>query len=433
MPAYLVSLWDKLEVRADAEPDSCNWRPAELSFAFAGSSGNPMTETNFPVEFAGVYPAPASGSGHVTALDGTNQRPQVPVFIGRQDRMLLTECIEESVSKGDPELETLQCIKDYDLGRYSDDFSIGLSGIEDDPGGTPWYAYAGGLGAAALACTASYKLTGGWKEELGCAGGIATGYEIGKKIADWAGEDDDNLGTVDLTVNVSGGAGAGTQTRLLEGGDEGDLSVSFVTDRVGGLPILEYRVQIESVKLQEPYELNCFDAGNELILQARAVLVKDSATALNPSVPERFPEDGYEKVTPYEDGTFPEWVVNWTVAWESFEDPQWSPLLYLEFLLWEDDGDDHEADLIGIHSHSYSLSTLAAGSNDDAVSGGPFQGRAVRRIDFSDVVEVRGWDGSDCADCSGILATGCVCSGHRGRASVRYRIKFTWLKHALLE
>ncbi len=424
LPSFVTSIWNTLDVKADSE--ETNDRPAELSFVFAGFAGSPPVSDpeSFPVSLAGSYPAIVARADYVTAHDRTLLKPDVPVFVGRQDRMDFAECLEESVATLAAQQTRSECDR-LIASDYPSTRSITIGGLERDCSGgdcSNWWDEAAEIGAFALGCGASIYVG---QPAAGCRASKEAASWIGDQVNKIAAGDDDKLGAFEDKVNRGSppnwGAGS-TTSKTLYGGY---MPVGIAHRRVGGPRVLNYKVTLKNVQMRARYDER--DKESNVFVQARAVLVTDQTRDMPDS--DRYPALGELKVRERNDRSYPSLGLNWIIAQQSFPVSQApnAPLLYVEISVWDNDpvGEEYttgfpptpspaKIDHVGIHSRTFVLQDFMLGGSEIIQNG-----RAVRRVNRTITSSVTGCTRTACRG---------VAYGTQG-ADITYEVEVSWLKH----
>ena len=431
-PSYMVSRLNRMDINANSEDVADS--PAEMNFTFGSFSGTPIGQGNNTlalVEFAGSYPGGPKGAGHLTNADNTQLFPNLPLFIGRESRMINIECREECASvPAGREAECLSICSDFVAsGRFSNHFEFQFGGAEFDSSPSKWYGYVAGVGAAALGCAISVKAG---HPKAGCTASAGAGKWLSDEINKALEDNDDKLGTASQIYNHSlGGFEWGPPDEqpplaLTQDREGGDINIYVQNFRVGGPRILQYKVTLKSMTVLEGYDLGSCPEPNEIFLNSRAFLYEGGSEL---GAAERFPSsNGVWKLKTNETEDFG--GVPFVLKQSSFtaENAPESPLLFVEFGVWEDDEDK---DLMGLFSDTIFLPDLLALEPPFAVDEVSPEGLFIRRAKMEQFVQVHGYEGSDNHCFSGPSAVAGDSDELQGRVNLVYEIEVTWLKRAL--
>ena len=431
-PSFIISRLNRMDINGNSEDSDDH--PAEMSFTFGSFSGTPIAQGSNPlalVEFSGSYPGGAKGSGHLTNADHTQVYPELPLFIGRESKMINIDCMEECAAfpKG-RQADCFSICSDYvRAGRFSDHFEFTFGGVEFDSSPSKWWGYAAGVGTAALGCFLSAKAG---QPVTGCSASLTLGAGTSKVINDAIKDDDDKLGTNSQTYHHAlGGMEWGPpneQGPFKLGGDRdgGDIDLYVQNFRVGGPRILQYTVSLKSITVLEGYENGDCEEPNEVFLHSRAYL-HQGGSQLDGTT--RFPSaEGTRNIRTgdTEDfGGIPLVLKTQTFTPETAPE---SPLLFVELGVWED---DEEKDLMGLSSSMIFLPDLLSQRFPYAVNEVTPEGLFVRRAKMLQNVQVTGYEDSD-KDCyGGIMAVASDPDENQARVNLEYEIEVTWLRQAL--
>ncbi len=428
-PSYMVSRLNRMDINANAEDvvDS----PSEMAFTFGSFSGIPIASGNDTValvKFSGSYPAGPEGAGHLTNADNTQLFPELPLFIGRESRMINIECREECKSApAGREAECLSICSDFVTGgRFSDHFEFQFGGNEFDEDASKWYGYVAGVGAAAVGCAISIKAG---HPKAGCTASAGAGKWLSDEINKATSNDDDELGTDSHTYNHTlGGFGWGAATeegpfKLTEGREKGDIDLYVQNFRVGGPRILQYKVSLKSLTVVEGYEVSGCEEPNEIFLNSRMFLYEGGSEL---TAADRFPAGTTWKLKTNQTENFGGVPLVLKQANFTPENAPESPLLFLEFGVWEDDEDK---DLMGLVSDTIFLTDLFSLEFPLTVNQVSPEGLFVRRATMEQTVDVVGYEGSD--DHCSIWAYAGDADERQARVSLVYQLEVTWLKRTL--
>ncbi len=429
-PSYIVNRLNRMDINANSEDPEDN--PPEMSFTFNSFSGKPITEGDNAVamvNFAGLYPGGAKGSGHLTNPDATQVFPQIPLFIGSENRMLITDCQEECASfPAGREAECMSICQNFGAqGRFTNHFEFTFGGAEFDESPSEWWGRIAGIGAFALGCFLGTKVAPGHPK----AGCIVSGASLGKYTSDTINDalkdDDDNLGTFSQTYNHAFGGfewGSAAQEgpfKLTVGREKGDIDLFVQNLRVGGPQILGYSVKLKSLKVDQGYEEGDCEEPNEVFLHSTVFLYQGGPIP----AATRFPSiNGKWLLNTGQTENFG--GVPLPLAEKSFtaETAAESPLLYLEFGVWEDDEDK---DLMGLYSETIFLSDLLQRGFSEVVDEISPEGLFIRRAKLQRFASMHGYTGSD-DHCYGIWAVAGDPNANEGRVNLEFEIEVTWLK-----
>ena len=431
-PSYMVSRLNRMDIHANSEDSDDH--PAEMSFSFNSFSGTPIVQGADPlalVEFSGSYPGGVKGSGHLTNADNTQLYPELPLFIGRESRMINIDCVEECAAFPiGRQAECVSICSDFvRAGRFSNHFEFTFGGAEFDSSPSKWWGYAAGIGAAALGCYLSVKAG---EPVSGCKSSLTLGEATANIVNEALKDEDDKLGTNSLTFNHSvGGFEWGPpneQGPFKLGGDRngGDIDLFIQNLRIGGPRILQYKVSLKSITVLGGYENGDCEEPNEVFLHSRAYL-HQGGSQLDATT--RFPSsDGEWNITTGHTEDFG--GVPLVLKTETFtaETAPESPLLFVELGVWEDDEDK---DLMGLSSRMVFLPDLFSQPLPYAVNEVTPEGLFVRRAKIMQYAQVGGYEDSDDHCYGWIWATASDPDEHQALVNLEYEIEVTWLKRTL--
>ena len=442
-PSYIVSTLEEMKVHGNSEGEF--FHPSEMSFTFASLSGKPFAGQGGRVAlvmFSGSYPGGDPGSGHLTPADGAEVKARLPLFVGNERFMLASECREEALSfpESQEQVKLEQCSNRQAQALFSDHFEIGFSGAEFDADSSTWFDFVVTAGAKALG------------DYLGGPVGGTLGEKVGNYLTG-AGDDDEleHLGEYSFISRYgdewSGGINGPATTNKLGGTSQegGDIDISVKTRRVGGPRILEWKVTLKSLTVEEGYDegwpdLPC-DQPNEVILHARTFLYSEKSEPKLPDTRRHPSGTGYWELrsgqtTNFNDGKgLNLGAVRYDVGSASESSAPESPLLYIEMGFWETDfGNGHQEDLLGLHSETIFLADLLSVPSgwtelSDEIDDHAFVRRAKsRRYAF-----LNGFAGSD-AECHTFQSPPPPLTylrnrnAQEGRIAIQYEVEVTWLK-----
>jgi hypothetical protein len=434
--SYVVPTMERLHVLNNSEVDDDH--PGELAFVIAGSSGTAFGEGSKPsmlVNWSGSFPGGDEGSAHVTNADGSTLRARIPLFVGREMEVSFAECQEECVALPAAfEAQCLQqCTSNNTLGRYNNQVTFAVSGVEYDSSPSKVWGYLAGVGSGALACLATWQLGVPGPDcatKPGAGEAIGIGTAVSKAVNAALEDDDDRLGTAEVMHTTAADPDWITGSELgpvkFQGEKKkGELSLYYTNRRAGAPRILSYRVTLRSLTLDNGYELLDCKPPNEIFVNARAALYQGT------SLPQtkRFPQGkGLLSFTEGQTHGFGDAFVVGEERWESTPDraPE-SPFIYVEFGVWEN---DDSKDLVGIHADTIFLTDILSKAWNPTDEFTP-EGFLVRRTKVERSAVVQGFDGSDnnCrAGLSALKAFAWDPKAPRGRARLTYRIDVKWLR-----
>ncbi|MBI4603945.1 MAG: hypothetical protein HY721_18475, partial [Planctomycetes bacterium] len=410
--SHIVSILEDFIINDNSEPSGDH--PAELFFTFASQTGEPDSAERFPVQFADSYPGGRPGSQHLTNVDDTIFRADVPVFSGREADMELTECQEEWLSDPDPARCAAACAEA--ARRMNNNLTVTVGGAEFDcldNCGSVWDEVAG-VGVAAIGCLAAFKFGGVKGGIAGCGAAVALGDIVDTKLEDALEDEDDVLGVAE--INFSRGSrpfwSAGA-TAPPAGLSKSDIDLQVFNHRLPAFRVVDARLSLKSVTLIEADDEPCF-APDELFFETRASL------GLNGRLGEstRFPSTSGLAVA--EGATQDLSSSNFSLSAGSNAD---SSFLYVEIGVWDFDGED-EAELIGLHSQSHFLGDLLEAGADFVE-----EGHERRRVSGITNATVSGWNSGERCDCSGFQACAFSPNLPHGIAEISYEIEVIWEKY----
>jgi hypothetical protein len=421
--ASIVTTVPEIRIVGNSEDDKNS--PAELNFQFASEAGEAVQQGNavrFPTMLSGSFPAGGNGSSHMTHPDDSSIFLSLPIFVGDESTMALDDCLEECAAFPE-DLQDL-CMSQCQSRGYSNHFEFSFAGFEKDSSGSKIWGAAAGFGAAALGCYASVQVG---QPVKGCTASAGLGVRLADVVNNALSDDDDHLGVVSETfqygLNGFRWGPVGRQGPVRFGGNEknnGTVDLFYENRRAGAPHIVQYAVRILSIKLLKGYEFSGCDAPNEVFINARAHLHEGQT---NLSGPVRFPSGN--DVWKMRDGDTASFGGGLLVAQDTYGATvaPTSPILYVEFSVWED---DKHKDLMGNHARTYFLTDLLSAATEirDTTSS---DGYPVRRSTMRTTKRVHGYPGSD-GHCS-IFASGFDPNGIAGQVDIRYEVEVTALKN----
>lgn len=423
-PAYVTAVLERLVVEGNSEEKRAH--PAELQFSFAAVSGVKPGQGNVAAKFSGAFPAGADGRSHLTNADLTALQTRIPLFSAAEDRLLAAECREEC--HGDDDGRGVQaCIAECDTGNgsFNDLIEIALAGVERDSSGDTGWTTLVGIGTSALGCLAIGTCADS-ADDL--SDGIGLGEKVASLLAAAVRDDDDQLGTVALTLRSDlGDWGIERPDEVLSftGGETGALGAQIATRRVPAPRLLRAEVILESLRLNEGYERtealahpDCRGA-NEVSLQVQAYV---GGGEQGPA-PQRVPAGtDVLKVSAGDQITLDENVLRFH-ADRAAVAPE-APFVFLSASVWEEDG-SLQPDLLGYGAKAHFIGDMVRfpGPSAQMLTS---ENQRMRRIVARDSFFVNGYEGSD-NDCfpSQIALAGS--NDERGQVEIRYRVEVDWL------
>jgi hypothetical protein len=442
-PSFIVTTLNRIRFNANSEDPSDH--PAEMSFTFAsfcgtGVQGDPNSRAL--VEFSGLYPGGVKESGHLTHADFSTAYPNVPLFIGIERNMTESECTEESESfpPAREAVERQKCRDWQEQRRFTDQFEFSVSGAEFDESPSDVWGYVVAIGSVALRCYVGAQI-GAPCADIPSA--ISLGETIATKVNQALAADDDHLGEVSLPFTGPVWPMGEFEDLKLSGPykeeDAGDIDITAENHRVGGPRILQWKVALKSLTIDEGYEDEDCDKEmeNDVYLHARAFLARDGASeimaterhpsARNPCSTIRPGETDHWHLRDGETRQFNSCLVlnEGLFDAEGNNAAPESPLIYVEIGVWEHDA-GYDGDLMGLHSKTIFLTDLLAGPQ--GISDEVMDGLFVRKAHRTFTARAHGYTGSDAHCCPPGVACATLPYAEHARVSLTYEVEVTWLK-----
>lgn len=414
VPSYMVTTVDQLLVTGNSEDDDDN--PAELKFFFSSQAGTPRSAdtVNFPmVEFSGTYPGGGEGSSHLTNADNTRLHPSLPVLVAGEARVTQSECEEEAVSFPAQEAgrRRAECEEDARNGRFRNRYEYAVNGVEYDDSPSPAWGYIIGIGAVAAKCALT-----------SCLADSASTLALGKVVSDQVNktlkDEDDKLGVA--TGSFDGDVVVDREQAPVRLDGSGNVSIAVSYHRVGAPKILHHSVTLRSLKVLEGYEVAACREPNEIFVNGRALLYANNTLGSTLGEATRLPAaPGVWSIKQGETRQLGVVVQDREFPVESAPE---SPVLYIEFGVWEDDS---EKDLMGLHSETIRLADFLSNRNhgEQAVSR---EGYFTRTVTSQRTFTVHGYTGSD-KHCPGAVGHARAPSAEQGRVELTFDVAVTGL------